>query len=104
MKKPYQKPSVYVERFELLEHIASCKVGEGITAVNYRDKYTCSYRDDDVSLFLEDGVNGCQIAEIMVLYDYGDESDPIQNFLDSIDPVPGGGCYNAFMDGNIFAS
>lgn len=104
MKKPYRKPIVYVEKFELLEHIASCKVGEGITNVTYRDRYSCSYSDANVSLFMQDGVNGCKIAEIMREYDYGDGTDPIQNFLDSLDPTPGGGCYNAFTDGNVFAS
>ena len=104
MNKPYHKPRVYAESFELVEHISSCKVGEGITSVNYRDKYTCSYSDAKVSLFMEHGVNGCNIAEILVEYNYGDGSDPIQNFIDSLDPAIGGGCYNAFVDGNVFAS
>ena len=45
MKKTYQKPRVYAESFELLEHIASCKANQGMTSVTYRDGNACTYTD-----------------------------------------------------------
>ena len=54
MKKPYQKPRVYAESFELLEHIASCKANQDITSVTYRDGKACSYTDANVTLFNPD--------------------------------------------------
>lgn len=37
MKKVYEKPQVYMERFELAEHIAGCSLD-----INGNDEYTCS--------------------------------------------------------------
>lgn len=34
MKKTYEKPQVYMERFELAEHIAGCHFTLGLTDVN----------------------------------------------------------------------
>ena len=95
MKKTYQKPRVYAESFELLEHIASCAVRDGITNATYRDRDSCSYTDGDITLFYDSG-NGC-------LNNYGPMYDSPDDFLG----VLGGedsGCYNAFSNGNTFAS
>lgn len=41
MKKVYEKPQVYMERFELAEHIAACGL-----KINHDDGYSCSVVDD----------------------------------------------------------
>ncbi len=94
MKKVYQKPSFYAETFQLVEHVASCNAGESITTVNYRDKTSCSYQDNDVIIFL-DGVSNCQTTELN--YDHS-MFDSFQDYILSLE------CYNAFSDGNVFAS
>ncbi len=104
MKKPYQKPRVYAESFELLEHIASCKVngGEGgITTVTYRSAESgCTYSDGKVTLFL-DSNSSCTNE----YWEHGQgDYDTWNQYLDSFKPENGGGCYNAFADGNFFAS
>ena len=96
MKKAYTKPLMFAETFELLEHIASCAAAEGQTIVTYRDRYSCSYKDGDVTLF-NDGVDGC-------LNNYGPFITSPDDFLASYDPEVSGGCYNAFGNGNVFAS
>ena len=98
MRKRYTKPKLYAETFELLEHISSCTANTNVTVVTYRDMYSCSYNDANVTLFNETGVNGCQ-------NEYFDPSmETWEEYLDSFKPENGGGCYNAFSDGNFFAS
>lgn len=100
MKKPYQKPRVYVETFELLEHIASCKTGGQGVSVTYRDGSACTYTDANLTLFYPSN-NGCTNG----YYDPNDDSmyDSFEDYLASFG-VDRGGCYNAFSDGNFFAS
>lgn len=100
MKKPYQKPQIYVETFELLEHIASCKTGGKGVEVTYRDGNSCSYTDANLTLFYP-GNNGCTNGYFVP----GDDSmyDDFDDYLASFG-VDRGGCYNAFSDGNFFAS
>ena len=98
MKKPYKKPQIYVETFELLEHIASCKVNQGITTVTYRDGNTCTYNDYNVTLFYEEANEAC-------INEYYDPTImDWDEYLNSFKPQNGGGCYNVFADGNFFAS
>ena len=100
MKKAYEKPRVYVENFELLEHIASCKANQDITSVTYRDGHACTYTDANLTLFYTDN-SGCTNG----YYDPNDDSmyDSFDDYLASFG-VDRGGCYNAFSDGNFFAS
>ena len=97
MKKPYNKPRMYAETFELVEHIANCAVKSGSYPATYRDRTSCSYTDGDVTLFNNTGVNGCtnNIAPF-----FGGNVDA---FLDSLNDEDAG-CYNAFSNGNVFAS
>lgn len=98
MKKPYSKPRVYAESFELLEHIASCAVDPNATnPPSYRDRTSCNYTDGDVTLFNNAGVNGC--TNNIAPFFKGD----VDLFLESTKGEDGG-CYNAFSDGNVFAS
>lgn len=94
MKKPYQTPRMYAESFELIEHIASCSANPDHTTVNYQDKNTCSYQDADVNLFLQNTTKKCEVW---------DNPDPemytsFEEYLSTLS------CYNAFSDGNFFAS
>ena len=100
MKKAYEKPRVYVENFELLEHIASCKTGGERVSANYRDANSCTYSDANLTLFYP-GNSGCTNG----YYDPDDTSmyDDFDDYLESFG-VGRGGCYNAFSDGNFFAS
>ena len=96
MKKQYQKPRLFAESFELLEHIASCAVGDGITDATYRDRSSCSYTDGDVTLFNSTGVNGCA-------NNYAPFFQSVDDFIASMEGEDSG-CYNAFSNGNVFAS
>lgn len=97
MKKTYKRPELYAESFELMEHISSCAVGEGITTVTYRDKFSCSYTDGDVTLFNQTNVNGC-LNNFAPFF-----NEDIDAFLASM-KGDDAGCYNAFSNGNVFAS
>lgn len=96
MKKTYSKPLLYAERFELVEHIASCAVATGVTTVTYRDRNSCSYQDGDIVLFNEAGENNCQ-------NNYAPYLSGPDEFLDTMKGKDSG-CYNAFSNGNVFAS
>ena len=87
-----------METFELLEHIASCKTGQDITTVTYRDGYACTYTDANVTLFYE--ANSNCLNQYFNLEDY----DSFEAYLASYTAANRGGCYNAFIDGNFFAS
>ena len=51
MKKPYVKPRLYAERFELVEHIAGgCITGDGIE-VTSGSSLMCIYYADNISLY-----------------------------------------------------
>lgn len=98
MKRPYQKPKIYVESFELMEHIAYCSADQKITVVTYRSGDVCSYTDENVTLFY-DGNTSCLNEYDHSMYGSLDE------YIASFDPDNGGvGCYNSFADGNFFAS
>lgn len=63
MKKPYVKPQLYYENFELSQHIAAC----GWDMSNSADKYNCTAVGDEehfnnppVSLFTE--TPRCQVV------------------------------------------
>lgn len=100
MKKQYRKPRLFAESFELLEHISSCKANQNITSVTYRDGYACTYTDANLTLFMPSN-GGCTNG----YYDPNDDSmyDDFDDYLASFG-VDRGGCYNAFSDGNFFAS
>ena len=97
MKRTYTKPTLYAEKFELMEHISSCTANTEVTTVTYRDPGSCAYNDMNVHLF-NDGVSGC-------LNEYYDSAVMTwTEYLESFKPENGGGCYNSFADGNFFAS
>ena len=83
---------MYAENFQLVEHIASCKAGGSINA-SYRDGNACTYTDANVTLFYDN----CDSSWDTDIFESLDE------YLASFD-VDRGGCYNAFIDGNFFAS
>lgn len=95
MKKPYKKPQIYVETFELLEHIASCSTG-GETTITYRDGHSCTYTEANVTVFYPEDTR-CTNGGY---FDIEDDSmyDSFEDYLRSF------GCYNAFSNGNFFAS
>ena len=98
MKRTYTKPTLYAEKFELMEHISSCVADPAYTTVTYRDRSSCSYRDGDITLFNNTGVNGCLNNFDSFMFPGG-----VDEYLQS-HQVEGGGCYNAFSNGNVFAS
>lgn len=99
MKKAYSRPKVYIESFELLEHIASCTSNPSITQVTYRDPHSCSYNDRNVHLYYSE-VSSCSDNE--QTFDR-EAAETFEEYIASFG-VPGGGCYNTFADGNFFAS
>ena len=96
MKRTYTKPTLYAERFELCEHIASCKTG-GSVSVSYTDGNSCTYTDANVTLFYAGNVN-CNQG--------GWDTDIFPTLDEYLKSFGGdrGGCYNAVTDGNFFAS
>ncbi len=96
MKKEYKKPRMYAETFQLVEHIASCKTGGSISA-SYQDGNACTYTDSNVTLFYAGNDNCNQGGWDMDIFPTLDE------YLASFGGDRGG-CYNAFSDGNFFAS
>lgn len=66
MKKPYVKPQLYYENFELSQHVATC----GWDMSNQSDKINCTALGDEklgnfpVSLFTE--TPRCQVTEDQV--------------------------------------
>lgn len=66
MKKPYVKPQLYYENFELSQHVAAC----GWDMSNQSDKINCTALGDEklgnfpVSLFTE--TPRCQVTEDQV--------------------------------------
>ena len=101
MKRPYQKPTIYIESFELLEHIAYCSADPSITVVTYRSGNECTYSDKNFTLFSESNTS-CINDYDHTMYDSLD--DFVASFNPNNPDYTGVGCYNAFADGNFFAS
>lgn len=95
MKKAYEKPVLYKESFQLMEHIAgNCIVNDGFAGAHHRRIEDCSYTDDNLELFYSAG-NGCDMSL------YPDDVTPGDGALEKI----GIACYNSFlMVSNLFAS
>lgn len=57
MRKPYQKPMLYVERFELSEHIAMgcARVDSGDTT-DAKSPYDCNFDWYGIKVFMKTGV------------------------------------------------
>lgn len=94
MRKTYNKPVLYAESFELLEHIASCRVdGLGTDSkvyATFKDGSAtgdCTFVDANITLFYN---NNCDLD----LFDDGDY-DVSHLGLD---------CYNAFSTPNTLFS
>lgn len=105
MKKRYQKPNLFAESFELMEHVAgSCYTTD-------QNPYPATYRDGDACTYTDPGKGGtgftmfsgnnsaCVSAMEQISFDelsFGS----LEEFLITM------GCYHAFMDpaGNAFAS
>lgn len=99
MKKAYTKPAIYIETFELMEHISRCSANPDVTNVTYRDSSSCAYIDQNMYIFYS-SISECATNETTIDYDDFDDFD---DFLDSFG-ISRGGCYNSFSDGNFFAS
>lgn len=53
MKKPYVKPMLFAESFELVEHIAGdCRVNDNFEGAKFHNSGECRYDDGNISLFL----------------------------------------------------
>ena len=57
MKREYQRPRQYAERFELTEHISSTCIPMG--HANHQNAKTCSYDSVEDGAIFVDGVSGC---------------------------------------------
>lgn len=102
MKKCYTKPVLYMESFELLEHIAGgCLTGDNFAGAQHRDG-NCGYNIGGVVLFGY-GQNGCGDEEFQEMLAFAESSatDPAQVAKDL-----GLECYNSFYDSamQFFAS
>ena len=105
MKKVYKKPAIYIETFELMEHIARCTANPDVTNVTYRGPESCAYNDTNLSLFYSQ-VSACVVNEVTLANpdnEFYGMIDDLQGYMASLG-VDQGGCYNAFSDGNFFAS
>lgn len=53
MKKPYQKPNLYVEKFVLAEHIAATCGYSIRDEVTYFDFHECTWNMEELPVFIE---------------------------------------------------
>lgn len=91
MKKVYKKPSMYIESFELTEHIAACGAGTNGNEAgkpNHREN-ACSFELGGMDLFDSSLVSKC-------IVDYDEDK-----FNDIFEDT---GCYQIFGNKFIFAS
>ena len=103
MKKPYTKPRVYAEAFELMEHVAgNCLVNDAFSGAHHRNAGDCSYSDGNLYLFTSDA-NGCQTFLFAAVGGVPDPNIP-SDIVSKIEAI-GMKCYNSFLaTGQLFAS
>lgn len=91
MKKPYTKPMLYAETFELMEHIAACSLDDNVHIhVTARENGPeCSYTDNGLTLYQSDR------AACLTTYDEGMDGT-YADYLESLMKPGGVTCYNAF--------
>ena len=74
MKKTYEKPMLYAETFELMEHIASGSCLNATTPTTFAD-YSCPYYAEGYGIIFMDGNASCTDIQH---FDEGDVSqDPL---------------------------
>lgn len=94
MKLKYHKPTIVIESFTLLEHIASCNANNSAT---YLDASSgCSYSDATLVIYTEESCEGMWISP----YVY----DSFEDFRQAVEDTEDFHCYNAFSNGDPFAS
>lgn len=77
MKKKYEKPQVYMEKFELSHNVASCDYKLGAADVNQCKIVKDNYEkdgDDFTGGFVDDKV--CDFAHSIYCYDAGEGTLP----------------------------
>ena len=91
MKNKYVKPSIIIESFTLLEHIAGpCQ--PDTTPATYRDGDSCVYTDSKFGFVMFNDNNAACVAGMSEIT-YDEMSyDSLQDFINQIK-----GCYNAFQ-------
>ena len=98
MKRTYRKPSLYVETFELVEHIASCATNTGTYTVNSNTAWSCAATDGSGDVVFMEGTSKCEVAG-------GQAFDPnIEDIDDIISAILEGQCYNTYANGPMFSS
>lgn len=76
MRKPYQKPMLYVERFELSEHIAiGCKLLDTDGNKNVLNPYECTMDYGGMVLFTSDPRSSCKIENGHIVFEV--DRDPM---------------------------
>ena len=102
MKKPYSKPVLCAEAFELMEHVAGdCIVNDDFAGAKHRNSTDCRYTDGNLALFYSGGVN-CD-SDLM----YGFSNDEIAQMIagNTLAATLKIKCYNSFLQtSNLFAS
>ena len=105
MKKPYFKPQVYAEAFELMEHVAgNCLVNDGFAGAHARNANDCSYSDGPSLSLFKTADNGCMPSIFTGAgVDLPDPTNP-DDIRAKIAAI-GMECYNSFLTtGQLFAS
>lgn len=101
MKKPYSKPVMYAESYELMEHVAGdCVVNDNFSGAHHRKPGDCRYTDGNLALFYSSG-KGCD----MDLFSGFTQDEISQMVTGNTISALGIECYHTFLEsGHLFAS
>lgn len=90
MKKAYTKPLIYVESFEMMEHISK---GCGVFATFGGD--ACPITVDGLTFFTTEGPCSADAVSMFTFEHFNpDQDDPVRFLIDRINPT----CYNSLTD------
>ena len=95
MKKPYSKPEIFAESFQMLEHIAACLTVEGFTAM-HNTAWTCAIQVGTEIAFTNE-VNACADGT-----SYDSEVMKDEDFMNEL--VIGSQCYTTTTSGPMYSS
>lgn len=99
MKKAYQKPVLFAENFQLVEHISEgCGLNTGTYTPNQGTAWTCSVTDAGGTTLFMEGAEKCNVEGSNAL-------DPNLPEIDElVAALLGGVCYNTVVSGPMFSS
>ena len=95
MRKPYEKPALYAESFELVEHISACE--SDLAYSTQHDSTSCAVVLSEGGVIFTAAITGCANGQV-----YDPSTDPDGSILSAL--LTQSKCYTTYNTGAMYGS